>query len=90
MQWTIDKGPDHVQVNCRLKVNCRKNFGLAWQLLAKPDQSFSYNSLSVYNSLSAPIHLYMMRALGGSEEGGEVSMLVMAKQRQILPKKNYL
>ena len=29
--------------------------------------------------------------VGGSEEGGEVSMmLVMAKQRQILPRKNYL
>ena len=39
---------------------------------------------SICNELG--IHL-----LGGSEEGGEVSMmLVMAKQRQTLPRKNYL
>ena len=52
-------------MNCRLKVNCRKQFRLVCHLLAEPAQIFSYNSLSVYNagnSLSIAIHLYMIRA----------------------------
>ena len=41
-------GPDHVQVNCRLKVNCRKKFGLVCKLLADLAQILSYKSLLVY------------------------------------------
>ena len=50
-------------MNCILKVNCRKKFGLVCQLLAEPALILFYNSLSVYNSLSAAIHLYMIQAL---------------------------
>ena len=45
------------------KVNCRIKFGLAGPRVGRPAQVFSYNSLSVYNSLSAAIHLYMIRAI---------------------------
>ena len=45
-----------------LKVNCRIKFGLVCQLLAEAAQILSYNSRSVYNSLSAAIHLYMIWA----------------------------
>ena len=42
----------------QLKVNSsRKKFGMICQLLADPAQILSYNSLSVYNKLSAAIHL---------------------------------
>ena len=51
-----------LKMNCRLKVNYRKKFELVCQLLADPAPILSYNSLSVYNSLSASIHLYMIRA----------------------------
>ena len=51
-------GPDHVQ-----QVNCRKKFGLAWPKVNRPAHIFSYNLFSVYNSLSAAIHLYMIRPL---------------------------
>ena len=47
----------------QLKVNCRKKFGLVCQLLAEPAQILFYNSLSVYNSLSAAIQLYMILPL---------------------------
>ena len=56
----------HVQVNnCKLqlKVNCRKKFGLVCQLLAEPAQILPYNSLLVYNSLSAAIRLCMIWAM---------------------------
>ena len=37
---------------------------VVYQLLAnKPAQILTYNSLSLYNSLSASIHLYMIRAI---------------------------
>ena len=49
-----------LKVNCRLKVNCWIKFGLARLTVGRPAQIFSYNSLSVYNSLSAEIHLYMI------------------------------
>ena len=39
-------GPDQVQVNCRLKVKYRKNLMLVGQMLAKPAQILSYNSLA--------------------------------------------
>ena len=39
-------GPDQVQVNCRLKVKYRKNLMLVCQMLAKPAQILSYNSLA--------------------------------------------
>ena len=50
---SLSKGqPDHIQVNCIL--------GLFWPWQASP--ILSYNSLSsVYDSLSTPIHLYMIR-----------------------------
>ena len=50
-----------LKVNYRLKVNCRIKFGLAQPTDGRPAQILSYNSLSVYNSLSAAIHLYMIR-----------------------------
>ena len=50
-------------VVCRLKNDCRIKFGLVfYQLLAEPAQILSYNYFSVYNSLSAAIHLHMIRA----------------------------
>ena len=49
-----------LKVNCRLKVNFRIKFGLARPKVGRPTQIFSYNSLSVCNSLSAAIHLYMI------------------------------
>ena len=51
-----------LKVNCRPKVNCRKKFGLVCQLLAESVQILSCYLLSVYNSLSAEIHLYIIRA----------------------------
>ena len=42
---------------------CRIKFWLVCQLLAEPAQISSFNSLSVNNSFSAAIHLYMIRAL---------------------------
>ena len=42
---------------------CRKKIGLVCQLLAESAQILSYNSLLVYNSLSAVIHLYMIWAI---------------------------
>ena len=53
-------GTDHVQEKeLQLKVNCRIKFGLAQPtVVGRPAQIFSYNSLSVNNSLSASIHLY--------------------------------
>ena len=45
------------KVNCRLKVNFRKKIGLVCQLLAKPAQILSNNSLS------AAIHMYMIRVI---------------------------
>ena len=39
-------GPDQVQVNCRLKAKYRKNLMLVCQMLAKPTQILSYNSLA--------------------------------------------
>ena len=53
-----------LKVNCKLRVNCRKRIGLVCQLLAKPAQILSHNSLSVYNSLSActwsgPISIFL-------------------------------
>ena len=56
-----------LKVNCRPEVNCRIIFWLARPIVERPDQIFSYNSLSInnslsiYNSLSATIHLYMIR-----------------------------
>ena len=45
-------------------MNCRIKFGLAWPAtVGRPVEIFPYNSLSVYNSLSAAIHLYMIRPL---------------------------
>ena len=41
----------------QLKVNCSKKFGLVCQLLAEPAH------ILFYNSLSAAIHLYMIRPL---------------------------
>ena len=47
-----------LKVNCRPKVNCRIKFGLARPTVDRPAVQFlSYNSLLVYNSLSAAIHL---------------------------------
>ena len=53
-----------LEVNCRLKVNCRKIIGLVSlpNVDQAPAQILSYNSLLVYNSLSAAIHLYMIQA----------------------------
>ena len=45
---------------------------LVCQLLAKPAQILSYNSLSVYNSLSAAIHLYNVHDPGRNIEEVEV------------------
>ena len=49
----------------QLKVNCRIKFGLARPTVGRPDQILFYNLLSVckYNSLSAAIHVYMIRLL---------------------------
>ena len=49
-----------LKVNCGLQVNCRIKFGLVCKLL-QTSPIFFINSLSVYNSLSAAIHLYMIR-----------------------------
>ena len=46
-----------LKVNCRPKVNCKIKFGLAWPTVGRPAQFI------FYNSLSAAIHLYMIRPI---------------------------
>ena len=45
-------------------MNCRIKFGLVRPTtVGRPTQFFFYNSLSVYNSVSAAIHLHMIRPI---------------------------
>ena len=55
--------PESCTSELQLKVNCRINFWPARPTVGRPAHIFSYNSLSVYNSLSAAIHLYMIRPI---------------------------
>ena len=47
----------------QLKVNCKIEFGLGRPPVGRPVQILFYNSLSVYNSISAAIHLYVIHPL---------------------------
>ena len=47
----------------QVKVNCRIKFGLARPTVGRSAHISSYNSLSVYNSLSSAIHLYMIQPI---------------------------
>ena len=61
MAWAIPWA-ESCTSELQMKVNCRKKIGLVSQLLAEPAQNFPFNTLSVYNSLSAAFHLYMIWA----------------------------
>ena len=73
----------------QLKVNCSKKFGLGCQLLAEPAQILSYNSLSVYNSLSAAIQLYMIRPLDTFHFEKSWNLTTICIQPKAVPNSRY-
>ena len=73
-----------IAAESRLKVNCMIEFELARPTVGRPAQMFSYNLLSVYNSLLAAIHLYMIRPLAFLKK--EPSFIFVQFSRKMLTK----
>ena len=63
----LDLGMDHVQVNCRLKVNCRKKIGFGLPTVGWASPNF-YPTIHLYNcnSLAHDLGLSVCVTLEGS------------------------